>query len=374
MLITNQSKLVPAEKVTTHDIPNRQRVQIKSTSHIGNAAASDGTQEALDSYKEAAGRVLPVLPLVAPAEFSADPAQIAALWRVREGMYPSVGAVRKSGTTVIIEDVAFPVTELAQAAVDLNALFAKHGYDEGIIFGHAKDGNLHFVITQSFNDAASIKQYEGFIDDLVHLVVDKYDGALKAEHGTGRNMAPFVEAEWGGEALEIMRCTKALADLAGILNPGVILNSDARAHLTDLKRLPSVESEVDTCVECGFCERVCPSRDLTLTPRQRIVVRREMARQKLEGGQQGALEELWKDYTYMGLETCAVDGICATACPVGINTGKLVKRLRHERASRFAEAAARTVASQFSAIVRIPVKMIGDSALIVIAFPSRLRW
>ena len=38
-----------------------------------------------------------------------------------------------------------------------------------------------------------------------------------------------------------------------------------------------VEAEVDRCVECGYCEPVCPSKDLTTTPRQRIVLRREMA-------------------------------------------------------------------------------------------------
>ena len=36
---------------------------------------------------------------------------------------------------------------------------------------------------------------------LVELVVGKYDGALKAEHGSGRNMAPFVRDEWGDARL-----------------------------------------------------------------------------------------------------------------------------------------------------------------------------
>ena len=39
------------------------------------------------------------------------------------------------------------------------------------------------------------------MDDVCKLVVEKYDGSLKAEHGTGRNMAPFVEMEWGAQAL-----------------------------------------------------------------------------------------------------------------------------------------------------------------------------
>jgi D-lactate dehydrogenase len=288
------------------------------------------------------------LKLFEPARFTHAAAEQALLWRIRSGMFPSVGSVRKSGTTVIIEDVAFPVENLADAAHDLNRLFRKHGYSNAIIFGHAKDGNLHFVITQSFNDQAAIDQYSRFIDDLVEVVVHRYDGALKAEHGTGRNMAPFVETEWGSDAYQIMRQLKHLADPDNLLNPGVIINADRKAHLADLKRFPTVEAEIDKCIECGYCEPKCPSRELTLTPRQRIVVRREMARQQEAGKGPGLWNALDRDFPYMALDTCATDGLCATACPVNIDTGKLVKRFRNLRASAGAQDWAVRVANNFS--------------------------
>jgi D-lactate dehydrogenase len=259
-------------------------------------------------------------------------AEQAQLWKIRAGMFPSVGSVRKSGTTVIIEDVAFPIERLADAAIDLTKVFKRHDYNNAIIFGHAKDGNLHFVITQSFNDQAAVDHYARFIDDVVDLVVNRYDGAIKAEHGTGRNMAPFVESEWGSEGYEIMKRLKELCDPQNLLNPGVIINPDPKAHLVDLKQLPSVEPEVDKCIECGFCEPKCPSRELTLTPRQRIVVRREMARIQQNGNSDPELYyALDKQFPYMALETCAADGLCATACPVSIDTGSLVKRFRRIR-------------------------------------------
>lgn len=263
--------------------------------------------------------------------FTSDVAQQERLWNIRKGMFPSVGAVRASGTTVIIEDVVFPLENLADAAVDLTHLFQKHGYTNAIIFGHAKDGNLHFVITQGFNTAKETDQYRNFIDDVVNLVVHKYDGALKAEHGTGRNMAPFVETEWGADGYAIMRQLKALADPDNLLNPGVIINPDPEAHMADLKKMPVIESEVDKCIECGYCEPKCPSRDLTLTPRQRIVVRREMQRLKDDGADHATYDELSRDFPYMALDTCAADGLCATACPVSIDTGLLTKRFRHLR-------------------------------------------
>ncbi len=294
------------------------------------------------------------LKLYEPAQFTHSATEQALLWKIRSGMFPSVGSVRKSGTTVIIEDVAFPVEALADAATDLTKLFHKHEYDNAIIFGHAKDGNLHFVITQGFNQQADIDQYSRFIDEVVEMVVERYDGALKAEHGTGRNMAPFVETEWGPDAYQIMRRLKQLADPHNLLNPGVIINADRRAHLENLKQFPIVEEEIDKCIECGYCESKCPSRELTLTPRQRIVVRREMARleQCSDTNAADTLAALEREFPYMALDTCATDGLCATACPVSIDTGKLVKRFRRARSSAAAHARAVRVARNFARVER----------------------
>jgi D-lactate dehydrogenase len=297
----------------------------------------------------AAAAVVP-LALLEPARFTHDATEQALLWKVRQGTFPSVGAARKSGTTVLIEDVAFPIERLADAAVDLTALFAKHGYDDAIIFGHAKDGNLHFVLTQSFNDQAAVEKYARLIEDVVELVVKKYDGALKAEHGTGRNMAPFVETEWGPEAYALMKRLKALCDPEGILNPGVLLNADPLCHLKDVKPMPTVEEEVDKCIECGYCEPRCPSRELTLTPRQRIVLRREMTRLEREGTNAPLLAALEAEFPYAAVDTCAVDGLCATTCPVGIDTGQLTKRLRKARHSARARKVALGIARRFATV------------------------
>jgi len=311
-------------------------------------AASEGERSGLESVTR---RAIEGLKLLEAPLFTHQAAEQAALWKIRAGMFPSVGAVRKSGTTVIIEDVTFPIQHLADATVDLQKLFLKHAYDNGIIFGHAKDGNLHFVITQSFNDQAAIDQYARFIDDVVKLVVERYDGALKGEHGTGRNMAPFVEAEWGGDAYRIMKRLKELVDPDALLNPGVIINSDPNVHLADLKRMPVVEDEVDKCIECGYCEPKCPSRNLTLTPRQRIVVRREMQRLKDAGGN-ASYAALDAEFPYMALDTCAVDGLCATACPVSIDTGQLTKRFRGLRRPKLAHERAVRLASDFASLER----------------------
>lgn len=268
-------------------------------------------------------------PLEQKVDFSEDPAVYNLLWKIRKDTFPAVGAVRQTGTTVIIEDVTFPVEQLAEGVNRLIQLFDKHRYDEAIIFGHALEGNLHFVFTQGFNSAAEVARYQAFMDDVAQLVAVEFGGSLKAEHGTGRNMAPFVELEWGQDAYQLMWKLKRLLDPNGILNPDVVLSEDPDIHLKHLKPLPAADEIVDKCIECGFCEPVCPSKGLTLSPRQRIVMWRDIQAKKRAGEDTAALE---RDYQYQGIDTCAATGLCAQRCPVGINTGELVKKLRGQAA------------------------------------------
>ncbi|WP_047229079.1 FAD-binding and (Fe-S)-binding domain-containing protein [Pseudomonas brassicacearum] len=270
-------------------------------------------------------------PVEKQVDFTEDPRENARLWAIRKDTFPAVGAVRKTGTTVIIEDVTFPVEQLALGVNRLIELFDKHHYDEAILFGHALEGNLHFVFTQGFNNAEEVARYQAFMDDVAQLVAVEFGGSLKAEHGTGRNMAPFVELEWGSDAYQLMWQLKRLLDPNGILNPDVVLSEDPQIHLKHLKPLPAADEIVDKCIECGFCEPVCPSKDLTLSPRQRIVIWRDIQAKKRAGIDTSALETA---YQYHGIDTCAATGLCAQRCPVGINTGELVKKLRSRSATR----------------------------------------
>tara|TARA_S200000501_G_scaffold361943_1_gene390868 strand:- start:14148 stop:16895 length:2748 start_codon:yes stop_codon:yes gene_type:complete len=242
------------------------------------------------------------------------------IWKIRKGLYPTLGALRNSGTTVITEDIALDLENIAEAVSGLKQIFKKRKYNDGVIFGHAKDGNLHFLTSIDLNSSSGIKNYEGMMNDLSEMTLGRFNGSLKAEHGTGRNMAPFVESEWGGEIYELMWKIKTLSDPNNILNKDVLLSRDKKLHLKNLKPLPSVHDEVDMCVECGYCEKICPSSGLTLTPRQRIAVLREMKVMNIKN-------EL-TDFDYLWDKTCATDGLCAEECPVNINVGNMVKSFR----------------------------------------------
>jgi len=255
-------------------------------------------KEKLDKQIEELIETIRTIPTEIPVSFTDVPREYELLWKIRKGLFPSVGAMRKSGTTVIIEDVAFPISRLAEATLDLQDLLNKYHYDEAVIFGHALEGNLHFVFTQDFNHREEIERYAHLMSDVADLVVHKYDGSLKAEHGTGRNMAPFVEMEWGREAYALMKEIKQIFDPDGILNPGVIFNDDSEIHLKNFKPIPAANEIIDKCTECGFCELSCVSAELTLTPRQRIVIYREFTSLKRRGHEPHIAASLGKLFDY----------------------------------------------------------------------------
>lgn len=304
--------------------------------------------DALAALVDAASAILSASGVVGTPRFTTDDAAREALWRVRKGLYASVAGGRAPGTTALLEDVCVPVDRLAQTCAGLTALFARYDYAGAVIFGHAKDGNLHFLVTERFDTDAGVNRYRQFTEDMVDLVIEQ-GGTLKAEHGTGRVMAPFVERQYGATLTTLMWDIKNLFDPAHILNPGVVLTTDNSAHLRHLKPAGTVGKVADRCVECGYCEPVCPSADLTLSPRTRIAILREVDAARRAGDARLA-RRLEHGFEYAGVDTCAVDGMCQTACPVGINTGDIVKEARATRAGRPTRALWRLAARRWAAV------------------------
>jgi D-lactate dehydrogenase len=292
------------------------------------------SQEALDAMVERTGKALSGFQLVRDFEVTSDPKQIMDYWNVRKGVFPSVGGMRKPGTSVIIEDVAVAAEHLTEAVIEMRKMLDELGYEEAVIYGHVLDGNLHFIFAQDFHDDQELEKYEHMIFQLTRLVVDKYDGSLKAEHGTGINMAPFVAYEWGEELYGYMKEIKQAFDPRGILNPGVIISDDPQVHLKHFKPMPVIDEAVDQCIECGFCEISCLTNGLTLSARQRIVVQREVELLSRSGQDKQKLQSLVKAFRYEGDASCAGDGLCATTCPLDIDTGVMIKHIRARNNAR----------------------------------------
>ena len=301
------------------------------------------TEEELSDRMEQARKVLATFETEDGVRFTSDPAECASYWAIRSGIFPTVGGMRAEGTTCLIEDVAFHIGDLPKAVKELSDLLDEYGYDDSCIYGHALEGNFHFVINQAFDTPEEVARYEKFIRAVAAMVVERYDGSLKAEHGTGRNMAPFVRYEWGERAYDIMKRVKALFDPAGLLGEGVIFNDDPQCFIKDLKRLPVIKpgegapqetekafAQLNKCIECGFCEVNCVSCGLTLSSRTRIALIREITALEASGDADDALQarKLRNAYRYWGEKTCAGDGLCSTSCPMGINVAELTHEIR----------------------------------------------
>lgn len=288
------------------------------------------SNEALSLYKtiEEITILIDTFDTLYPTLFTTKEAEYNEYWTMRSGIFPSIGSMREVGTTCLIEDVAFQLHDIPDAVADLQAIMIRHNYPEAVIYGHALEGNFHFIINQSFDTPEAVAKYEKMMNEVIDLVVDKYQGSLKAEHGTGRNMAPFVRREWGKKAFDLMLEVKQLFDPQGILNPGVIFNDDPNCHIKNFKPLPITHPLIDKCIECGFCEVNCVSCGFTLSSRQRIVIQREITRLKSTGENPERLKSLEESFVMAGEQSCAGDGLCATSCPVEINVGDYIHVIR----------------------------------------------
>lgn len=327
------------------------------------------TQTVAQDQHELAGNVREITDILRGFEtygevrFTTDPEESAKYWAIRSGIFPTVGGMRRPGTTCLIEDVAFHIDNLADAVTDLSDLLDRHGYDDSCIYGHALEGNFHFIINQSFDSREEVERYKAMIHDVGELVVRKYDGSLKAEHGTGRNMAPFVEYEWGTEAFEVMKRLKRIFDPENLLNPGVVFNEDPECCFKNFKALPMLYpssgaseemreafTRVNKCIECGFCEVNCVSCGFTLSSRTRIALQREMSRLGSTSENPELLKNLRKQYAYYGEQTCAGDGLCSMSCPMGINVADLTHEVRRQSMGKAGNAVGRFAAENFHGV------------------------
>jgi D-lactate dehydrogenase len=298
---------------------------------------------------------------VVPPRFTTDQDECERLWSVRRGLFSAVTSFRAADEFVITEDINIPVERLAEGCAAFQRLFARHGYEAGIM-GHAFHGNFHFTLPTRISDPKELKRLHGFLDDLATLITRDFDGSLKAEHGTGRSIAPYVRQEWGDTVYAVMREIKTLFDPHGILNPGVMFNEDPREHLRGLKLPLTSHPRIDMCVDCGFCEPVCPSRHIAFTPRQRIAAWREITR--LERERLWSEARQWRDaFTELGESTCATDGLCTTRCPLAIDVASFIRDLRHDAATPPARLVASTVAEHFCAATTLARSVLGVADL-----------
>lgn len=304
-------------------------------------------------------RAIDNIETLGPYEFFTDEENCEALWAFRRAMFPAVAGARDANQLVVIEDVCFPLDKIEEGCLAFAELFKKYNYQGGV-HGHAFHGNFHFALPVNMSSKEERTKIHAFLEEMMRMVVS-FNGSLKAEHGTGYAVAPFVELEWGKQLYNIMKRVKTLLDPEGILNPGVLINTDPHCHTKNLKNPMASHALIDNCVECGFCEAVCPSQHVGLTPRQRVALWRHICRMKLENHQD--TKDWEKVYDQLGTDLCATDGICTTKCPLRVDVAGFVRDRRNQTGTDFARNIAHRIGSNFAVTTRSASHLLDGVAL-----------
>lgn len=318
---------------------------------------TNGEDEAeLEFHVQKVTEILGSLDMAAELRFERDPAVCEKLWNIRRSLFPILAGTRAPEEYAYSEDYCVPIKNLPQACNAFVTILNKYGFTKSGVHGHALHGNIHFSIPLQLNNDKELEKVGKVIDEVAEVVLS-LGGALKAEHGTGRAVAPFVRLEWGDDLYKVMQDLKKIIDPEGLLNRGVILNDNPNCHLEHLKYAGHVDKAIDVCVDCGFCEYVCASASIGLSSRQRIYTLRTIAGMRKSGDHERA-DRWMKVFKEKGRDICAADGLCATRCPLGIDTGAYMKRLRHKAFGSKGHAVARKVGTGFKVVGTVASTML----------------
>lgn len=145
----------------------------------------------------------------------AAPADVAALWRWREGLAFAAEAVRGGK---VAEDIVVPLDRLAEAIDGTLAIGARHGL-ETCSWGHAGDGNIHSTFLVSPLDEDELRRADEAAGELFDLAV-RLGGSISGEHGVGWEKRGRLASQWAPRALDLHEQIKRAFDPKGLLNPG----------------------------------------------------------------------------------------------------------------------------------------------------------
>ncbi|HVU74363.1 MAG TPA: FAD-linked oxidase C-terminal domain-containing protein [Mycobacteriales bacterium] len=148
---------------------------------------------------------------------AADATQAEELLDIRRSAYPALQAL---GTT-LVEDVAVPVSKLAELLARIEEISAETGAHV-ITVAHAGDGNAHPILLLGEDAAGRKATWDAA--DAIFRSAQRLGGTVSGEHGVGRLKKPWLVDELGPSGLAVHRAIKASLDPQWLLNPGAVFD------------------------------------------------------------------------------------------------------------------------------------------------------
>lgn len=124
--------------------------------------------------------------------------------------------------SVLVDDVAIPISRLAEFLAGTQAIAARHDANVCII-GHAGDGNMHPSVIFDPQDAEQAAKAMATFEEIGHLGLE-LGGTITGEHGVGLLKADLLRTELGPVSLDVHRAIKAALDPRNIMNPGKVFS------------------------------------------------------------------------------------------------------------------------------------------------------
>ncbi|MCW2683172.1 MAG: FAD/FMN-dependent dehydrogenase [Blastococcus sp.] len=286
-----------------------------------------------------------------------DPAQAAAIWRIREdgaglAARTSDGRPAHAGW----EDAAVPVERLGAYLRDFDALLDEHGL-QCVTYGHFGDGCVHGRIDFPFGHDSSAPQgdrgrgaYRSFVEDAARLVAG-YGGSLSGEHGDGRARSELLPLMYSPEVIDLFARVKAIFDPADVLNPGVLVRPAALDDDVRMAAAPRVReglalayrhddgdfsAAVHRCTGVGKCRAdlqstggvMCPSWPATREEKDSTRGRARVLQEMLAPG--GPVRNWRSPEVHDALDLCLSCKGCSRDCPTGVDMASYKAEVLHQ--------------------------------------------
>ena len=142
------------------------------------------------------------------------------LWQARHDAYWASLGLRPGGKA-FATDVCVPISRLADCMEETQADLATSGLIAPIV-GHVGDGNFHVSPVIDMGSPREVAAAEAFGKRLALRAIGM-GGTCTGEHGVGQKKIPYLDAEHGADALDLMSRVKAAFDPKNLFNPGKIL-------------------------------------------------------------------------------------------------------------------------------------------------------